>query len=111
MSKYNNRRVQVDGIWFDSKAEAARYDELKLLRMAGEIHKLRSHPRYTLLNAFECKGVKYRAIVYEADFEYIENGMTVVEDVKGKQTAVFNLKMKLFIKRYGDEIDFRIVEI
>ena len=111
MSKYHNRPVTIDGIRFDSQAEAARYGELKLLHQAGEIHKLRTHPRYTLLDAFEVKGVKYRAIVYEGDFEYIENGQVVCEDVKGKRTAVFNLKKKLFIKRYGDSLDFRIVEV
>ncbi len=111
MSKYKNRRVKLDGITFDSKAEARRYSELKLLHQAGAIHKLRVHPRYTLQDAFECKGVRYRAIAYEADFEYIEDGVTVAEDVKGKRTAVFNIKHKMFVKRYGDEIDFRIVEV
>jgi hypothetical protein len=110
MSKYHNKHVTIDGITFDSLAESRRYGELKLLHQAGVIHKLRVHPRYTLLDAFECKGVKYRAIVYEGDFEYVENGVTVCEDVKGKVTQTFALKKKLFIKRYGDEIDFRLVE-
>ena len=109
-SKYRNKRVTLDGYTFDSKAEARRYQELRLLHQAGEIRKLRTHPRYTLLDPFECKGVRYRSIVYEGDFEYIENGVQVVEDVKGKATAVFVLKKKLFLKRYGDEIELRIVE-
>jgi hypothetical protein len=111
MSKYRNRPVTIDGIRFDSQAEGNRYLILKSRHRVGEIHKLRTHPRYTLLDAFECKGVKYRAIVYEGDFEYIENGVTVVEDVKGKVTQTFALKMKLFIKRYGETVDFRIVEV
>jgi hypothetical protein len=37
MSKFHAKRTQVDGIWFDSKAEAGRYGELKLLERAGEI--------------------------------------------------------------------------
>jgi hypothetical protein len=111
MSKYHNKRITIDNIIFDSLAESRRYQELKLLHQAGAIHKLRTHPRYTLLDAFECKGVKYRAIVYEGDFEYVENGVTVCEDVKGKVTQTFALKKKLFIKRYGDSIDFRLVEV
>ena len=110
MSKYRNQPVTVDGYRFDSKAEARRYGELKLLHELGHIHKLTVHPRYTLLDAFECKGIRYRSIVYEADFRYVENGVNVVEDCKGARTAVFNLKEKLFLNRYGDEIDFRVVQ-
>ena len=110
MSKYRNKRVELDGYTFDSLAEARRYGELKLLHQAGEIHKLVVHPRYTLLEPFECKGVRYRSIVYEGDFEYVENGKRICEDVKGKVTAVFALKKKLFVNRYGDSIELRIVE-
>ena len=108
MTKYNATPTTVDGIRFDSKREAQRYQELNLLYAAGGIHRLAIHPRYVLLEPFTVKGVKYRGITYEADFEYIENGVTVVEDVKGKRTAVFNLKEKLFLNRYGDQYDFRI---
>ena len=111
MSKYRNKRVELDGYRFDSQAEARRYQELRLLHQAGEIHKLVVHPRYTLLEPFECKGVRYRSIVYEGDFEYVENGKRICEDVKGKVTAVFALKKKLFVNRYGDSIELRIVEV
>ena len=110
MSKYRNKPVTIDGIRFDSKREANRYCELKLLHQAGEIHKLRTHPRYTLLEPFEVKGVKYRGIVYEADFSYTENGVQVVEDVKGVKTQVFRIKEKLFMQRYGDEVELRVVK-
>jgi hypothetical protein len=110
MGKYNATPTTVDGIRFDSKAEARRWGELRLLYDAGKIHKLVVHPRYTLLDAFECKGVRYRSIVYEADFSYVENGAQVVEDCKGARTAVFNLKEKLFLNRYGDQVDFRVVK-
>ena len=110
MSKYRNKPVTIDGIRFASEKEGIRYCELKLLHQAGEIHKLVTHPRYTLLEPFECKGVKYRGIKYIADFEYYENGQRICEDVKGKRTAVFNLKEKLFVNRYGDEIELRVVE-
>jgi hypothetical protein len=54
--------------------------------------------------------VKYRSIVYEGDFEYVENGQRICEDVKGVRTAVFSLKEKLFMDRYGESIELRIVE-
>jgi len=110
MSKYNATKVKQDGYTFDSKAENRRYNELKFMHLNGFIHKLVVHPRYTLLDPFEVKGIKYRGIVYEADFSYIENGVQVVEDCKGFRTAVFNLKEKLFINRYGDQIELRITE-
>ena len=111
MSKYRNKRVELDGYRFDSQAEARRYGELKLLHQAGEIHNLRVHPRYRLLDPFTVKGVRYRAIDYVADFEFVEDGKTVVLDVKGVRTAVFRLKEKLFLNRYGDKYEFRVEEV
>lgn len=35
--KYNNRKIEVDGMVFDSKKEASRYEELLLLQKAGAI--------------------------------------------------------------------------
>lgn len=34
-NKYNNKKVEVDGIIFDSKREAERYQELSLLEKQG----------------------------------------------------------------------------
>ena len=111
MSKYRNKRTVVDGITFDSKAEARRYGELKLMERHGLIHNLKCHPRYVLLEPFTVKGIRYRGVTYEADFSYTENGVEVVEDCKGFRTAVFRLKEKLFMDRYGDRVDFRILEV
>ena len=111
MSKYRNKRVEVDGIVFDSKAEARRYGELKLMREGGLIHNLRTHPRYVLLEPFTVKGIRYRGVTYEADFSYTENGVEVVEDVKGKPTQVYLLKKKMFLDRYGHRVDFRELEV
>lgn len=104
-SKYGNVPTVVDGIRFDSKAEANRYRELCLLQRAGDISNLECQPRCVL-------GAGKRPPVYVADFRYIEGGRLVVEDVKGgkaTQTAVFKLKAKLFRERYPD-IELRIVE-
>ena len=111
MSKYHNRRVQVDGFMFDSEAEARRYGELNLLLEAGAIENLQIHPRFTLQEAFTTEfGLKVHPIVYVADFSYVEKSLDVVEDVKGYATAVFKVKVKLFRKRYP-EIDFRILPV
>ncbi|HKM44760.1 MAG TPA: DUF1064 domain-containing protein [Dysgonamonadaceae bacterium] len=101
--KYNAKKTVIDGITFDSKAEAKRYTELKLLERAGLISKLKLQPRYNLMPSYtNGKGQKIRAIDYIADFEYLdtETNRVVIEDVKGKKTAVYNIKKKLFEKRY-----------
>ena len=109
-NKYNARKTSIDGITFDSQREASRYEELKLMKLAGEIQELQLQPEFLLQEAFtDNKGKRRKAIIYKADFQYIEDGTVVVEDVKGVQTDVFKLKMKLFLKQYPG-IDFRIIK-
>lgn len=114
MSKYGNRRTTVDGWTFDSKAEADRYRELKLLQASGAIRNLEVHPRFEIIPAFRAgDGTNHRATFYEADFQYHEwhgdHFWIVVEDVKGVQTEAFKIKRKLFLREYPYR-DFRIIE-
>ena len=120
-NKYNAKKVSVDGIEFDSKKEARRYQELLLLQKAGEIYMLERQKVYELLPAQRepdtvgkrggvIKGkLLERAVEYVADFVYTDkHGKTVVEDVKGFREggayAVFVLKRKLMLYRYGIKI-------
>lgn len=109
MNKYRNKKVIVDGKEFDSKKEGNRYKELILLERAGEISNLELQPRFLLQDKFKKNGKTYRKIEYVADFKYIENGKTIVEDVKGIQTDVFKLKHKIFEKVYPD-LELRIIK-
>ena len=109
MSKYHSRKVTVDGHKFDSKAEAKRYCELKILERSGAITGLYLQPRFELQEPFMCDGKRYRKIEYVADFMYYENGRMIVEDVKGMKTDVYKLKMKLFLNQYGDRLTFKEV--
>lgn len=109
MSKYNNKKVQVDMYVFDSIAESKRYKELKLLEKVGKIKELELQPRFLLQEGFKKNGKTYRKIEYVADFQYEENGKLVVEDVKGIQTDVFKLKHKLFEHEYPD-FELRIIK-
>ena len=68
MSKYRNRKTIHDGITFDSKGEANRYCELKILERAGEISDLTLQPKFTLQESFKKNGKTHRAITYIADF-------------------------------------------
>lgn len=108
--KYNSKTVTIDGIKFDSKAEANHYCELKLLERGHIISGLRVHPKYVLQESFTYRGERERAIVYEADFEFEENGETVVEDVKGYKTKDYNIKKKLFEYKYPQYV-FREVNV
>ena len=98
MNKYRNKKVQVDMYVFDSIRESQRYKELKLLEKVGEISNLELQPRFLLQDSFKKNGKTYRKIEYIADFQYIENGKAIVEDVKGMQTDEFKLKHKKFEK-------------
>ena len=102
--KYNNVKVLIDGRMFDSKREGERYKELKLLERAGVIINLVLQPKFELMPKYEINGRKVRKMEYIADFQYIENGKTVVEDAKGMLTAVYKIKKKLFESKYGIEI-------
>ncbi len=102
-SKYNAKRVELDGIKFASKREASRYAELKLLERIGEIVELECQPRYPLT----LNGVKLAT--YVADFRYrrVVSGESVVEDVKSKPTItdVYRIKKKLMLAIHGIELN------
>jgi hypothetical protein len=101
--KYRAKAMTIDGIRFDSKKEAKRYIELKMLEKAGKIKELKLQPVFLLQEGFHRNGKAIRQITYRADFEYIdEKGQKVVEDVKGFKTDVYKLKKKLFLKKYPD---------
>lgn len=120
-SKYGSRKQTVSGITFDSRKEARRFQELRLLEQAGQISDLRLQVKFQLIPpqrapSFEVyksgpnKGRRKpgklleKECSYIADFVYIKNGETVVEDSKGFKTDVYIIKRKLMLERYGIQI-------
>jgi len=99
-AKYGNKKVEIDGKKFDSKAEGARYVELKRLQEGGVISGLKTQEEFALPvnGVLVCK--------YLADFCYVDSdGNRVVEDVKGGPvTQVYALKNKLMKAIHGIEI-------
>ena len=98
MTKYRAIKTVVDGITFDSKKEAKRYSELKMMEKASIIATLRLQPE------FKCMVKGKKVCTYKADFEYLmvdeegpdgQIGYYIVEDVKGFKTPVYRLKKKL----------------
>src|SRR3990172_4155666 len=109
-SKMKNVRTEVDGFVFQSGLEANRYAELKILEKAGEISDLQLQVPFSLsVNGVHiCK--------YVADFVYRTGdggrgmGEQVVEDAKGRRTAVYSLKKNLMLAILGIEI-IEILEV
>lgn len=104
-SKYGAKRTQVDGISFDSRAEAQRYSELMLLKRAGVVTEIELQPSYVLMPGFKHKatGERVQAITYKADFLVTyADGHQEIEDVKGFKTATYLLKKKLFMNLHPD---------
>lgn len=97
-NKYGNKKTIIDGVTFDSKKEANRYSELKLLEKAGEIQDLRLQEEFELVP----KQSDERKVVYKADFTYFDKAknIQVVEDTKGFKTREYILKRKLFKLKY-----------
>jgi len=82
--KYRAVKMQcAEGHTHDSKREAIRCNELHALQAAGDISELTIHPQYWfVINGRQLKHQNGRRVGYKSDFEYVENGMIVTEDVK-----------------------------
>lgn len=118
-NKYYNKKCEINGIVFDSRKEARRYQELLLLQRAGVIKSLQRQVKYVLIPAqyesFERYGkngqeltpgkkLVERECAYVADFVYLEGGKTVIEDTKGMKTKDYIIKRKLMLYTHGIRI-------
>lgn len=103
MTKYHNRKCEIDGMKFDSLAEGRRYNELKLMRHAGLISELEMQKKFSI----DING--QHICNYYADFFYydIQNEKWITEDIKGgnaTKTAAYRLKKKLMKAVLGVDI-------
>lgn len=102
-SKFNNERVVVDGILFDSKKEAEYYSELKLLKRYGIVTDFKLQPNFVLQPSYYKNGKKIRAINYKADFKvWYKDGRVEIVDTKGFETQLFKVKKKILEYKYPD---------
>ena len=105
MTKYGNQKIKIDG--FDSRREANRYLELRLLERARKIRDLELQKEFELIPAqYDGKKCVERACKYRADFYYfdIDKNAYVCEDTKGMRTKDYIIKRKLMLQRYGIRI-------
>ena len=121
-NKYNAKKVEYDGLLFDSQKEVLRYKELCLLCSEGVISNLQRQVKYILIPTQREPavlgprgGLKQGKLLenecsYIADFVYTVNETEemVVEDVKGYKKGeaykVFTIKRKLMLFVYGIQI-------
>ncbi len=105
-SKYRNVKTVVDGIRFDSKKEARRYQELKLLEKAGEISHLELQPIvHVVIGGVKLVFDSGRRVTYKCDFRYFDERCKryILEDTKGFRTHTYKLK-KAMVRAMGIEI-------
>lgn len=100
-SKYHAKKVEQDGVVYDSKKEAKRAAVLQQWEKFGVITGLRRQVAFELQPGYtNNQGKKIRPITYVADFVYQREGKLIVEDTKGFKTPEYKLKKKLFEYQY-----------
>ena len=103
--------VSIDKAKFRSTEEYERAMELIYKQNIGEITGLQFQPLYSLLIKFVLRNKNHPAITYKPDFRYIENGKTIVEDLKASEfsekNTAYQMRKKLFLAKYGEDILFR----
>jgi Protein of unknown function (DUF1064) len=107
MSKYKAVKTTINGIKFDSKAEARRYSELKLLEREGQISGLELQPSFIIAPSVKFAASKRAkpALKYIADFAYTDfQGNKIIEDVKGMLTPAFKIKQHLMMSVLGIDV-------
>ena len=118
-NKYGNRKVEFQGIIFDSKREMQRWVVLKDAESKGVISDLQRQVKFELIPSIKEQYIKHLktkdkvetrtvqlAICYTCDFQYVKDGVTIVEDVKSSPVMAaldkaFCIKEKLFRWKFG----------
>lgn len=121
-NKYKAKKIEIDGMKYDSKKEYNRHMDLLILEKAGEIKDLKRQVKFVLIPAQRepdrvgARGGKIqgkvieRECAYVADYMYtdVKTGEQVVEDVKGYKGGgaydLFTIKRKMMLYFYGIKI-------
>jgi hypothetical protein len=93
--KYRNQPVEFDGLKFDSAKEATVYQQLRIRQRIGEISGLERQVEFPLFAQQRATGILMVVAKYRCDFRYVEDGKSVVVDVKSditKKNQVYQLK-------------------
>lgn len=96
LTKYKNRPVRVEGVFFASQLEADHYRELQLLQQHGAISELKRQVPFALV----VNGHKITTYVADATYRD-QSGNLVVVDCKGFATPEYKLKRSLMKAVHG----------
>jgi len=117
-AKYGNRKIEHDGIVFDSKKEYEYYLYLKSEKQAGRVLRFEVHHKEVLLESFKSwDGKTIREIAMYPDFVIWRDGELEFIDIKGgsgkwsTRTADWNNKWKLlqYHYRHQNNVKFTII--
>lgn len=114
--KYKNKKIEIDGIKFDSTKEGKRYLVLKQALYDGKIQDLKLQVKYEIIPSIKEEYVEHLKtkdrvktrtlqlpITYTCDFQYMKDGGLIVEDVKASPKMLpkeFVLKEKLMFWKH-----------
>ena len=89
-TKYGNKKLEVDGVKFDSKLELVCYDLLKKFEFEFEFQK-----KIILVEDFRYNKKAIRPITLTVDFVVKHNDIDYYIDIKGFATDVSKIKYKM----------------
>jgi len=89
-SKYGNKKIELDGVKFDSKLELFCYQQFKSLGLEFDFQKT-----ILLQEGFRFKGKWIRPITMIVDFVLHHDGQKIYIDTKGFATETSKLKYKM----------------
>lgn len=98
-NKYNAKKVNIDGLKFDSQSEGEYYSELKLQEKAGLIKGIETQVKesFYAYGKFICNYyVDFLVYHNDGSIEYIEH--------KGLASPLWRMKWKMLVAKYDQEI-------
>lgn len=102
-NKYGSKKCQINDITFDSMLEARFFLHLLTIQELGKTTLIETHPKFILQEGFKKNDKRIYPIHYNADFKVTySDGTTAIYDTKGRETADFKIKKKLFFYKYPD---------
>ena len=89
-SKYGNKKIELDGVKFDSKLELFCYQQFKSLGLEFDFQRT-----ILLQEGFRFRGKAIRPITMIVDFVLHQDGQKIYIDTKGFATETSKLKYKM----------------
>jgi len=103
-AKYGNKKVEVNGVKFDSKLELYLYQSLTENSFDFDFQ-----VTIELIPKFKFKGISIRAINMRVDFILRNEGKIIYIDTKGFATPEAKIKYKMLKYKFRDDEEIEIV--